>query len=676
MLAARLSILGAALAAALPAPAQTRLLIMPPDRSTLAVGQRFDIRVEATGTEGGPPPSGLRVFLDGTELTARNILDAPPGGGDRGAGGTGATAPALPAHQRASASFAHTSNFLLRDHAFARAGAHTLEARTADGATASVRVEALSWDTARPGGARARNIILLLGDGMGLAHRTAARMVSRGYADGRARAPLAMDTMPVTGQVMTSSLNAVLTDSAPGMSCYITGNKSNNNQEGVFPDNTRRRLRQPAHRVHRRDAAPAARARVQVGIVTTADVTDATPAANAVHTADRSNGPEIAQRFFEERERNGLAVLLGGGAHHFAAGKEVATWPRFKTAGFTALSTAADVKAQLAAGDAAGRGAGPLQPVAHAGGLRQGGRRPLQRGAGRPVRDQPMLDDMARLALEGALHACAARLLPHDRGRLHRQAGPPGRRRAHGVGHHRVRQRRARGPGLRAEDQHGRRGRQRHAGHRHRRPRDGRAGPDRRGQRALRAEGPGPGRARLRRGLPLRRRAGAGPLPQLRDGRPGFPRPSRSVAQAPAGLGGGARPVRELDLQPPPGHRSPRALLRPQAGRPPYAPARANDLRDSGENAADNRTVEGTPIPGFKVEGIVENGQHACADPTTARATPPRSRSTSPATPPPTSCSRRPGAGAAQFTGTFDNTAVFIKMLRATSGDYRDRVAP
>ena len=56
-----------------------------------------------------------------------------------------------------------------------------------------------------------------------------------------------------------------------------------------------------------------------VGIVTTADVTDATPGANAVHTADRNAGTGIADRFFDERARNGVAVLMGGGRRQFPA---------------------------------------------------------------------------------------------------------------------------------------------------------------------------------------------------------------------------------------------------------------------------------------------------------------------------------------------------------------------
>ena len=68
-----------------------------------------------------------------------------------------------------------------------------------------------------PGGQKVKNIIILLGDGMGAAQRTAARIVAQGYAQGKSITPLAMDTFPVTGMVKTSSLNSLVTDSAPGM---------------------------------------------------------------------------------------------------------------------------------------------------------------------------------------------------------------------------------------------------------------------------------------------------------------------------------------------------------------------------------------------------------------------------------------------------------------------------
>ncbi len=104
--------------------AATRIRIMPPDRATFAVGQRFDLRVEATA-DGGPaaaPPAGLIVTINGEDITARNILDAGASGGERGSGGVGATAASLAATWKATPAPAFTTNFLLRDYAFEKPG--------------------------------------------------------------------------------------------------------------------------------------------------------------------------------------------------------------------------------------------------------------------------------------------------------------------------------------------------------------------------------------------------------------------------------------------------------------------------------------------------------------------------------------------------------------------------
>ncbi|MEI6052515.1 MAG: alkaline phosphatase, partial [Opitutaceae bacterium] len=165
-------------------------------------------------------------------------------------------------------------------------------------------------------GAKVKNIIFMLGDGMGIAHRTAARMVVNGVSQGKALSPLAMDTFPVTGLVQTSSLNSIITDSAPGASCYSTGNKNNNNQEGVFPDDTVDSFDNP-----RTEYLGEYLARTQgksLGIVTTADVFDATPAAWAVHTANRAAGTGIVDQYLDEATKSSnLTVLLGGGRKWF-----------------------------------------------------------------------------------------------------------------------------------------------------------------------------------------------------------------------------------------------------------------------------------------------------------------------------------------------------------------------
>ena len=164
-------------------------------------------------------------------------------------------------------------------------------------------------------GPKVKNIIILLGDGMGAAQRTAARIVKGGYAQGKAITPLAMDTFPATALVKTASLNSVVTDSAPGMTGYVSGNKNNNNEEGVFPDDTtdpfdNPRIEYLSEYLHRTQGKA-------LGIVTTADVFDATPAGNAVHSSNRGAGTGIVDQFFDDRERTGLAVLMGGGRKWF-----------------------------------------------------------------------------------------------------------------------------------------------------------------------------------------------------------------------------------------------------------------------------------------------------------------------------------------------------------------------
>ncbi len=160
-----------------------------------------------------------------------------------------------------------------------------------------------------------KNIIIMLGDGMGAAHRTAARIMAKGYAQGMAQGRLAMDTFPYTGMVMTASLNSIVTDSAPGMANYVTGNKAQNNQEGVFPDDTNDAFDNP--RVEYLAEYLRRAKGTRLGIVTTADVFDATPAANAVHTSNRGNGTGIVDQYLDDRHLTGLTVLMGGGRKWF-----------------------------------------------------------------------------------------------------------------------------------------------------------------------------------------------------------------------------------------------------------------------------------------------------------------------------------------------------------------------
>jgi alkaline phosphatase len=214
---------------------------------------------------------------------------------------------------------ANASIATLRALTVTQPGVHefSVTATQSDGQTVTARgnfeVVALQRSGLQSG--KVKNIIIMLGDGLGVAQRTAARIVQNGYAQGKPLAPLAMDTFPVTGLVRTSSLNSIVTDSSPGMTAYVSGNKNNNNEEGVFPDDTiapfdNPRIEYLSEYLHRTQGKA-------LGIVTTADVFDSTPAGNAVHTSSRAAGTGIVDQFLDDRGLSGLSVLMGGGRKWF-----------------------------------------------------------------------------------------------------------------------------------------------------------------------------------------------------------------------------------------------------------------------------------------------------------------------------------------------------------------------
>ncbi|HMP82387.1 MAG TPA: alkaline phosphatase [Verrucomicrobiota bacterium] len=227
---------------------------------------------------------------------------------------------------------ANTTVFTTRAYSHKRAGVHKLKvvAKQSDGQTvvAEGNFEIEDLDGKCGNGRTAKNIVIMIGDGMGIAHRTAARLMINGAQLGKANAPLAMDTFPYTGLVITHSLNSIVTDSSPGAACYANGNKANNNQQGVFPDDTTDVFDNPrveliGEYLWRTEGRT-------LGIVTTSDVFDATPGSFGTHTANRGAGTGICDQYLDEAvSKGGLRVLMGGGRKWFlptgVAGSQRAT---------------------------------------------------------------------------------------------------------------------------------------------------------------------------------------------------------------------------------------------------------------------------------------------------------------------------------------------------------------
>jgi len=145
---------------------------------------------------------------------------------------------------------------------------------------------------------RARNVILLIGDGMGQAHRFAAQLLIAGL-NGR----LAMDRLPHFGMMCTLSRDpgTFVTDSAAAATALATGVKTYNGAIAIDLEGHR----QPTI------LEIAQRAGKSAGLVTTCQITDATPAAFGAHVPNRSDHSEIARQYVEE---TGVDVILGGGA--------------------------------------------------------------------------------------------------------------------------------------------------------------------------------------------------------------------------------------------------------------------------------------------------------------------------------------------------------------------------
>ncbi|MDD5271705.1 MAG: alkaline phosphatase [Methylovulum sp.] len=316
------SILAAGLDSAVAAPVISRLT--PPSQlfatngaqsapqiARFVPGQRFDLQATVR-PDAGRTITSVVWSIDGKPYTpAANTTSLVP-----------ATAITATVPNAVVASVRGYSNLKPIVHTF------TAKATQDDGQTVSAtgNFEIVLSPLAGINGSTVKNVIILLGDGMGASQRTAARIMLNGYSQGKVNTKLAMDTFPHTAMIMTASLNSIVTDSAPGMQNYVTGNKAANNQEGVWPDDTTAKFDNP--RVEFLSEYMARKQGKKLGIVTTADVFDATPASNAIHTQDRGAGTGIVDQYLDDASHTGLTVLLGGGRKWFLPNASNTTSPQ------------------------------------------------------------------------------------------------------------------------------------------------------------------------------------------------------------------------------------------------------------------------------------------------------------------------------------------------------------
>lgn len=142
-----------------------------------------------------------------------------------------------------------------------------------------------------------RNVILLVGDGMGFEQVRAASLFAHGQ-EGR----LTMEQLPHRGEVVTASADNAVTDSAAGASAMATGHKVNNGVLSLaVPGDA-----QPYETILEQFAVEGK----ATGLVSTAHLTHATPAGFASHVGERSAYQSIGQQILGRTQPD---LLLGGG---------------------------------------------------------------------------------------------------------------------------------------------------------------------------------------------------------------------------------------------------------------------------------------------------------------------------------------------------------------------------
>lgn len=187
-------------------------------------------------------------------------------------------------------------------------------------------------------GGRAKNVIVFLGDGMSMTTVAAAR-IFEGQRNGRPGEEhlLAWEDFPQTGFAKTYNTDSQTPDSAGTMTAIATGVKSHMGAIGVSagPRNDCEGSlgKQLLSWLRLADDAG-----MSTGIVTTAKLTHATPAATYAHSPNRNwesddempqaaraaGCTDIASQFIERaRAGRGPSIALGGGAKHFLPDADV-----------------------------------------------------------------------------------------------------------------------------------------------------------------------------------------------------------------------------------------------------------------------------------------------------------------------------------------------------------------
>lgn len=146
---------------------------------------------------------------------------------------------------------------------------------------------------------RPKNVILLIGDGMGLTQVSAGLYSNHDH--------LNVERFPVTAMMKTHAANALITDSAAGATAFSCGCKTRNGYIGVSAN------KKPCFTL----LEEAEQRGLATGLAASCSITHATPASFIAHVPDRADMEQIAADFL----KTSVDLLIGGGQKYFEARK-------------------------------------------------------------------------------------------------------------------------------------------------------------------------------------------------------------------------------------------------------------------------------------------------------------------------------------------------------------------
>ena len=255
-------------------------VIYPIDNAAILTGSKFDIKIELNTISS---LEDINVELNGKPIS--KIVKVKP--------------------EYISNEGGKGSSLIYRDIQLPKSGQYLLTAKTPQ------EKAEVTWEVYSSGPRRVKNVILFVGDGMTIANRTAARVLSKGIIEGKYQGRLAFDDMPSTAMIGTSGSDSLITDSANSMSAYTTGHKTAVNAMGVYVSRASDNLAHP--KVETISELIKRKTKMSVGIVSDAELQDATPGAVVSHTRRRADKQYIADQLLA----SGAEVILGGGSAYF-----------------------------------------------------------------------------------------------------------------------------------------------------------------------------------------------------------------------------------------------------------------------------------------------------------------------------------------------------------------------